>query len=91
LCEVKIRYNSAKSLVKEKENKLNLYNNQYNEIKNIHEICEDEDKKYKTQLYTTAKRIKNIQKEKLAESHKFLENKCINDLFSTTKIFKRNI
>ncbi len=74
--EIKIRYNSAKSFVKEKENKYNTYNNQYNEVKVINEICQDEDKIYKTQLYTISKKIEKIQKDKYNEKNKFAETKC---------------
>jgi hypothetical protein len=71
-----MRYNSAKSFVKDKENKYNTYNNQYNDMKNIHEVCEDEDRIYKNQLYTTAKKFEKIYKDKYNEKNKFAETKC---------------
>jgi hypothetical protein len=68
---VKLRYNSAKESVKQKENVIKNYLNNFNDVQAVNSQCKQEDKEFKEVVYKKAKKLEKIQKEKIQDKNKY--------------------
>ena len=70
---VRLKYDILQQKTKSmKRTKLvNTYDKNFDKLKQIHEVCNDEDYNFKKSLHDREMKVANIQKAKIKEKHKY--------------------